>query len=304
LIPSQNQAKSKEEIFELVVEASQKTAVPIYDVDTGISQQGIDLGSSRFEPVVLPKVLLLVGNGVSSSESGQIWHLLDQRYDMEITMADVSRSARLDLSPYNCIVMVNGSYSISKEKIRHWLRNGGTLIVMRDAIKWARGIGLAQVLERAASKDKKAKNERRPYEVLSKVEGAKYIGGAICETEADLSHPLLFGYEKEKLPVFHRGTTFFEPAKNDYATPLIYTQEPLISGYSSEHNKKLMKGAAAVIVSGSGSGKVVCLANDPNFRAFWFGTNKLFANALFFSPIISSRAIERVTSPPTNKIPE
>jgi hypothetical protein len=26
--------------------------------------------------------------------------------------------------------------------------------------------------------------------------------------------------------------------------------------------------------------------NNPNFRAFWFGTNKLFANSLFFGAVI------------------
>ncbi|EJF10172.1 hypothetical protein [Pontibacter sp. BAB1700] len=29
------------------------------------------------------------------------------------------------------------------------------------------------------------------------------------------------------------------------------------------------------------------MTDNPNFRAFWFGTNKLFLNSIFFGQIIS-----------------
>jgi len=51
------------------------------------------------------------------------------------------------------------------------------------------------------------------------------------------------------------------------------------------------------VVSGIGSGKVINLADNPNFRAFWFGTNKLFANAIFFGSIISNGTVERPAPP-------
>jgi len=31
-----------------------------------------------------------------------------------------------------------------------------------------------------------------------------------------------------------------------------------------------------------GSGRVIAFTDNTNFRAFWYGTNKLLANALFF----------------------
>ena len=48
-----------------------------------------------------------------------------------------------------------------------------------------------------------------------------------------------------------------------------------------------LKGAASLIVSGSGSGRVVLFADNPNFRGTWYGTNKLFLNAIFFGANIS-----------------
>ena len=41
--------------------------------------------------------------------------------------------------------------------------------------------------------------------------------------------------------------------------------------------------AAALIAERKGDGSVILFADDPNFRGIWYGTNKLFLNALFFS---------------------
>ena len=124
--------------------------------------------------------------------------------------------------------------------------------------------------------------------------GAKFIGGAIFQTKLDLSHPLAFGYENELLPVFRRGTLFFEVSKNAYASPLVYTESPLLSGYISDENLKALGNSASIVVSSVGRGKVICMADNPNFRGYWYGTNRLFANALFFGDLISGRATERV----------
>jgi hypothetical protein len=45
--------------------------------------------------------------------------------------------------------------------------------------------------------------------------------------------------------------------------------------------------AASIIVSALGKGRVVLFADNPNFRGAWYGTNKLFLNALFLGAEIS-----------------
>jgi hypothetical protein len=39
-------------------------------------------------------------------------------------------------------------------------------------------------------------------------------------------------------------------------------------------------------VSSLGSGRVINIADNPNFRAYWLGGSKLFLNALFFGQVI------------------
>ena len=42
----------------------------------------------------------------------------------------------------------------------------------------------------------------------------------------------------------------------------------------------------SVIALNVGAGRVIAMSENPNFRAFWYGTNKLFLNALFFGNLI------------------
>ena len=141
-----------------------------------------------------------------------------------------------------------------------------------------------------------AANTRLPYGNISEEAGSKGISGAIFGVEADLSHPLLFGYGRPQLPVFRRGTLFFEPAKNVYATPLLYPENPLLSGYAHANALKTISKSAAAIVCGLRTGRVICLADNPSFRSYWKGGNKLLMNALFLGHTISSSAAESVSN--------
>ncbi|HZW60089.1 MAG TPA: hypothetical protein VFE85_07335 [Woeseiaceae bacterium] len=71
--------------------------------------------------------------------------------------------------------------------------------------------------------------------------------------------------------------------RNPYASVITYATPPLLSGYASAGNRQALEGSAALIAERKGEGSVILFADDPNFRATWYGTNKLFMNALFFS---------------------
>ena len=42
------------------------------------------------------------------------------------------------------------------------------------------------------------------------------------------------------------------------------------------------------LISSRDQGRVISFIDNPNFRGFWYGTNRLFMNAVFFGPTISS----------------
>ena len=67
-----------------------------------------------------------------------------------------------------------------------------------------------------------------------------------------------------------------------------FSKTPHIDGYVTQENiDNYITKSAAIVVSGIGSGRVVLFADNPNFRGAWFGTNKLFTNAIFFGNLIT-----------------
>ena len=79
-----------------------------------------------------------------------------------------------------------------------------------------------------------------------------------------------------------------EKSKNPYANPLVFTKEPLLSGYISEENYALLKESSAVGVSVLGSGRIIGFTENMAFRGFWFGTNKMIMNAIFYGSMIDA----------------
>ena len=133
MIPVQNQSKNSDEIFQLLNKAAQESHVQIDAVSTGLTE-GVNLGSDHFRPLTQPKIAVLVGNGINSSDAGEIWHLLDQRYDMVMTKLDTDNLGRADLSRYNTIIVPNGSLNKNDtEKLMTWVEDGGTLIGFKNA---------------------------------------------------------------------------------------------------------------------------------------------------------------------------
>ena len=292
LVPIGPQSVAAEEIHSLVRQAADEDGLSVYAVGTGLTPSGIDLGSGSFEDLEHPKIAVLAGDGASSYEVGEVWHLLDQRYNMKPTIFPMDRLDYADISKYNVLVMVNGGYgNLGKEAIRNikrWTRDGGTLITTKYANNWAERNDLANI-EFAGNEENGEDEEEvkpKPYADMDQARGAQYIGGSIFHTKLDLTHPLGYGYNDDDLTVFRNSTLFLEKAENPYATPLYYTDEPLASGYISEENLEKLSGTAAIIVSDAGSGRVISMVDNPNFRAFWYGTNKLFMNAIFFGQTI------------------
>ncbi len=280
----------QDEVHDLVKTIAEEDGITVYALNTGLSTAGIDLGSNNFENLEKPSVAILGGGGTSSYEVGEAWHLFDQRYHMPLTILDVSDLGGADLDRYNVLVMANGWYSgLSDgevESIKNWVRNGGVLIAYKSAVNWARQQELADIESKERVEREEA--ETRPYVKRSMDSGARVIGGSIFNAKIDLTHPLGYGFNDENITVFRNSTIFLEKGENPYSTPVYYTDSPLAAGYVSNENLETLKGSAAVVVSRYGGGKVITMTDNPNFRAFWYGTNKLFANAVFFGQTISS----------------
>ncbi|MAY22750.1 MAG: zinc carboxypeptidase [Flavobacteriaceae bacterium] len=281
MIPMQNQKMEAGELFSLMKSVAEECHINITSVSTGLTT-GIDLGSSEFETVHKQKVAILVGFGMNPYDAGEVWHLFDTRYNMKITKLDVNYLQWYDLNTYTDIIIPPtwgpGPDTAAAKKIEDWVKDGGTLIAYQNAGRWLDRNDLAKL----SFKKRKDTATNISFEQRRNFRGAQVIGGAIFEATLDRSHPIAFGYKNKQIPLFRDSDLFLEPDVNSYNNPITYTSSPLLSGYISEKNLSLLKNTSALKVQNKGRGTIIYFTDNTNFRAFWYGTNKLLMNAIFF----------------------
>lgn len=285
VLPVALQNKSPEEVYALLRETQSEFQVPAFAVKSGYHLKGVDLGSRYISPLEQPRAAMLIGDGVRSYEAGEVWHLLDTRVHMPITKIPLRDFNRADLSKYNTMVLVSGRYSLDEkqqQRIKDWISKGNTLVTIAGGSsyviehKWVE----EQLVE--VKKDSSGVAKRLPYVDASENIGKESVGGVILEADLDLTHPLTFGYQEARVPVYKNNEVWLKPSINAYATVSKYTRDAHIDGFLTEKNRKeFLSKSASLLVSPLGRGRVVLFADNPNFRGSWYGTNRLFLNALF-----------------------
>lgn len=264
-------------------------ALTVYGCATGLTPAGVDFGSASFRPLPAPRVALVTGEGVDPQSIGSAWHVLDQRVGLTPTLLDVAQAGRADLWRYNVIVISDGTYEQTLgdklvTSLKRWVHDGGTLVVFGRAAQWAARKDLAALEITDASKPAAGDGgspSRIPYAQGRDREALKLVKGAVFAATVDVTHPLGYGYSGEHLALCRANTLLMKPAKSPYDTPIVYSPDPLLSGYVSEDNQRAIGNSAAAVALPVGRGCVVALADDVNFRGFWYGGNRVFFNAIF-----------------------
>jgi hypothetical protein len=289
IISVQQQKIGADELYNIVSKASVAANIKVHTVTTGYSNSGIDLGSNYIKTLKKPEAAMIIGNGVAASEAGEIWHLLDQRLHMPITKIDILNFSRVRLERYNTLVMVSGAYNFldknSVDKIKAWVQNGNTLITIKSGADWAIKNGFTKF---KLAVDSSTTKGRFDYDRASDMEGAKALGGSIFSIDLDTTHPIGYGFSKRKVSVYKNNSTFFQNSTSAYSTIAQYTNTPLVGGYLHPNSLKMIKNSPSILVGAEGSGRVILFADEPNFRGTWYGTNKLFLNALFLGSIMAA----------------
>ena len=289
IISVQQQKVDADILYNIISKASVAANIKVHTVSTGFSNSGIDLGSNYIKTLKKPEAAMIIGNGVAASEAGEIWHLLDQRLHMPITKIDILNFSRVRLERYNTLVMVSGAYNFldknSVDKIKAWVQNGNTLITIKSGADWAIKNGFTKF---KLAVDSSTTKGRLDYDKASDMEGAKALGGSIFSIDLDTTHPIGYGFSKRKVSVYKNNSTFFQNSTSAYSTIAQYTNTPLVGGYLHPNSLKMIKNSPSILVGAEGSGRVILFADEPNFRGTWYGTNKLFLNALFLGSIMAA----------------
>ena len=239
--------------------------------------------------------------------------MIEQQYGYPVTTMHAENIGGADLSEYNVLILPNafggyGSAIGNADRLKDWIRAGGTLITYGNATRWLteEKVGLlatSRELKGGKSdkaeggKDKKPGDKQenkpdlsKPFDVEKEIQPEKEypfgVAGAIVRISLDTEHWLAFGYDGDT-NVMVSSSNIFTPVKLDKGRNVgLYMQEKdlVLSGFVWEETKKQLANKAYLIHQPYGRGNIVAFAEDPNMRAFFDGTNLLLMNAIFFGP--------------------
>jgi len=277
-------------------------AVPI---DSSWVDDGISLGSNAVVPLEPPRVVMAWDQGTSSLSAGWARFVLERRYGQKVTAVKTSSFGRLDLNRYDVMVLPSGSYSFNADllqRIKDWLRAGGTLVTLGEASRWAatERVGLLSTFtelrdgnadvppaERAAEKPPKSE---QPFDLEKAIEPERQrpesLPGAILRVELDGRHWMSAG-EDDEIQVMVEGNRVFRPIKLDSGANVgVYAEADRLvaSGLVWPASRDLRARKAFLMDQPTGQGHVIAFAEDPNFRAFTEATELLFLNAVLLGP--------------------
>jgi hypothetical protein len=292
IIPTTTQSEPnwRAELAELARTAN----IELFAIKSGLTSQGIDLGSSSFKRLKLPKVLLLGGEGISQYEAGEIRFYFDETLQIPLSIIEHSRLNNVDLSHYSHLILVDGDYTTISEKnsskLKDWITQGGVVFAQKGGAKWLAELQILSV--DFVSKKQIAQlfdSEKLSYKDKVKLSARKRIAGAIFATKLDTSHPLAFGYKDKNLPLFRNSTLIMVTGQQPFITVAKYTATPLLSGYTDKNLVNRLAHNAAIVAHNYGEGRVIASSDVLAFRGYWLGSSKLLANSLFFAKTFSTQ---------------
>jgi hypothetical protein len=305
--------EDREKVENKLAEYSKVWQVPLHAVTSGFDVSGSDLGSPTVQALRAVKPLMIVGKGVGPTEAGHMWHLLDRRLGLPLPMLDVNGRAPINLDGYSHLLIPDAAPKAIPKAwyplIKSWVRGGGILVTQKRSAQWAEAIfsrrpeaaeasmkeveRIEGLIEKLVEKRDTSHEEvgRQPYGQFRSDRADRVLGGAIFSGKLDLTHPLAHGFVREQVPVFLDGIIKLEPSENAYSTPLVLASSAPIAGFASGYATSELDGRPVLVADKVGKGLVVKFAFNPNFRAFWRGTELLYINALINGSLIRETAL-------------
>ncbi len=277
------------DVHGLVSETADKYGLTFYGAESGISENGIDLGSMRISNFVLPKIGIV-------GATGYLRHLFDHRYDIEFISINEEQLGGLDIDDIN-VLIVTGNLSSTmknentKNRFKQWLRDGGVYVGWSGGTSFAlsKDGGLANFkLAKAPKKDKKEEEkEDEKLKRLTVEEREQYrkkssSPGYFARVHLDTTHPLAYGMAKE-IAVLKFGTTAFELSKQGGIIGIL-DKNPRLSGYVYKDNQDKIADKGYLAHKKMGRGHVILFSDNPVFREFTIGLDPLLLNAVLLMP--------------------
>jgi len=300
---------NEDKMHQRLSEIADAEGVRIDPVNTQWVEEGINLGSNNVAYLKKPKIAVLYEEPASSDSYGWLAYMFEQVYDVEFTALRYGSLSSRIIKDYNVIIFPNGSSGeynrligeSGMKRLKDWASVGGTLVMIKGAAAFARRKGMnvttSSLVTDLRKKDptpppaatgsqaKDATKTPPPPEPVPHEFRPSHIPGAIIKAKLDQTHFLSYGYGKS-IDVLVNSNYLFTPSRNgrNVATFVDKKDDLRTSGLVWDDMLEALPGKAYLIDERTGHGHIILYADDPNFRAYWDGLNRLFLNSILFGP--------------------
>jgi hypothetical protein len=149
----------------------------IVPTETTYIESGTSLGSNDTAYLKAPRVLLVWDTPASSLSAGWTRYTLERRYGQPVTIVRTASLARANFADFDVMVLPSGNYGSTineavLNRIKDWLRSGGTLVTLAEATRWATGSSVGLLTTTGLLKD------GRPDTGAPGAQGAQGASGA------------------------------------------------------------------------------------------------------------------------------
>ncbi|MBC8034476.1 MAG: zinc carboxypeptidase [Chitinophagaceae bacterium] len=270
-----------------------KNQVRMFPVKTGFVDKGNDFGSDKVRTVNMPRITLLAGETVNSTNAGAVWHFLDQELRYPVTLITADYLEAIKWSEMDILILPEGKYKFFSERqnveqLKTWIKSGGKLIAIGAAGKQIAGLDVGLELRKPDDEKKEDEdNKQSPYGLIKPYSSRErdYLknitSGSIFKIDLDNSHPLAFGYP-DHYYTLKLDDVIYEYIKKDGWNIGTIKKAQEAAGFVGSRLKEQLKDGLLLGVVDMGEGEIVLMADDPVFRSFWENGKLLLANALFF----------------------
>jgi hypothetical protein len=249
----------------------------------------VTFGSEKLHLVRKPKIALVGGPPAGATSYGMLWHTLDVDTPIPYSSITADSVRNIDLSRYNVIVFPDGNYTYAKtvlEKLQAWVRNGGTLIAVKDASAFLRDKDVEISKVRPWQPPKKDDEETAPPAQDERYNEFRVPGSAFKTMMNERSY-LTFGIPRPPAVLIEGSTALLPVSHRIDNVVTVESTDPLISGIAWPESLERIKGSAWLVNERLGRGNVITFADEPHFRLFWRATLPMFLNAVTYSPTFS-----------------
>jgi len=264
--------------------------VDVHRTDSGMTQVGHVLGANDNWLAENSKALLLRGSPMSSYSFGQIWHLLDVEQPTPYVPVNADAFGRVDLEEFNVIVLPEAWGSMERalgeggvERMKSWIRDGGTLVAVGSSAFWASDSILGIEGEEASEEDEEeAPANEKTFEQRREEANEQNMPGPMTKAAVDTTHPLATGVN-EWVGVIKRARRPLPVAEDGFVIAR-FEEDPFVGGYMSEEMRDRLGGTPFVTHHRHGRGKVICFSDDITIRGFMHAPMRLLMNAITLGP--------------------